>query len=1408
MREFFKVIPQLPKSRNSTFNAGGGMLLTALLLLLVVPSSVFGGGRKQIITETAEGIDIWQKEFDVSGMKPGTYNYIVNAKDAAGNVGVSGPFNIKIDPMAGLPEARVVYPDQGQVVRDNVTIVGVASARYGVKEILVRIDNEPPVSLPGNEYWSLFIPSMDLVEGKHVVYVHAIDEQDKSGPEFKMDFTLDLLPPAIDLIDREIGDLIAGKVTIKGQVSDANGLQSLALSTDGEHFSKLKFSSKRGSIQHGFQFPIASKQYEDGPIVYYIRATNKTGNSSTTPLLFFVNNYPPQIEIISPETGEDTFGKTQVIGRVISGVGLTEFYYEWAGVRGDIPLRPGDPFWIAEFPISMANNRGIPFKVTAVDKSGNTTTISQRFQDTRKNRAPALVIDYPPAPGGLGRMELAPDQPIYGHILPGFFPYAIIIEGEIEYVMAQPSFRIPPEIIPEGRNTMRFWAIDEDDVTGEAYALRINKQAGGGYVEESPLIIEYPEEYSWFGDSVTINGSIEEFETGWTLEYRLRWDDPWKPVNVDRIGDFEAVISLSDLPEGAVPLELRSIRDGQADFPYYLPLNKFITKPVINILTPNKKYGSIYGNVTTTGIVDYFVPLSRIDYSIDGGLTFDGMDFIAKSHRAWFNEYIDYTAMERNNQQLIVRVVDRAGNRLEVNPEIEFDDGPSFPIIILNTPLDDQLISGDFDISGLSFADCGVKMVYWRILSPRNPWDPVPVTLDRHGDVEFNRIETEQNFLANVTIDDVTDGINILEIFAEDIYGVACEVIQRTFRVSTAPPETVVLDPPIDLWNKGNIMVSGTSFDLNGIRQILVSMDNGISYQRADFTSSQTEPSPWSIALNTKAYADGIYSMLIRTIDQYGISAFASGIINIDNTPPEIDLGSPGNGDRIGLELPITGQVYDNITLARISIELVNVENPEIRRDYDLPTDNVIMEHTDVSAFPDGDYTVKVVTQDLAGNETSMIRNVNILKTRAASEVALINPMPGIIHRGPMVVSGKITGAVIPETVTLMLNRQVHTQVEVDRYGIFRYDMPNESLVPNSMALFSAYFTTPNGERIDSFDNPVLVRSDGPVIIIDSHGDGDVITQRPWLTGRAFYLTGNENPGEEEDSRKSSRSARNDARSVPQVVDVQISFDNGRTFQTADGRSDWKYRLETSELPAGSMPIVARAVFDDESVAVRRIFLVVDTRPPTVHTIGPPENSTHRTSVAVYGSAGDDYDMDSVEVILRPGDKNLYSVPGFIQGLYFDGNFLGGHTYQIGLGLTFFDDNVKVQFNATNAPAGGRLPGWAFGGKVLANVWKKNLSDWINLDWQFWTTSLVVGAHFSYFLMEEGETPMWMGELLGQWEIIKADLSFLFPKWKYFKSISLYMEPGIWFAPTAVVNNEDAWTTKFVISLGARISLF
>jgi hypothetical protein len=1125
--------------------------------------------------------------------------------------------------------------------------------------------------------------------------------------------------------------------------------------------------------------------------MYYFRARDGTGLETVRPYLLFVDNNGPELEILSPGPEEDVYGRAQISGRLYDRIGLDRFYYEWAGNQVDIPVRPGDPFWTVTFDISASDSRSSPFRVTAVDKSGNLTSVARRLPDNRRAKTPVMVIDYPDSSG---LNSLPANGAIYGHMEPGFFPASVVMEGQVEYLDARSAFRIPPDMIAQGRSSIKLWGLSKDEVLGSPLTIRVNKPntppapLPDGAIPQtdltpSALTVDSPAVYSWVSNNFTLTGRVGA--AGARLEYRLNPADPWKPLALGGDQRFSAAIGLSDVEDGPIHFELRTIQGGVENFPYYHPLNKFSGGPEIGFIAPTPDLGTIHGDITVTGRVNYTVPLTELAYSLDGR-TYNPLPFIAKYDRALFSFNCDFTTLNRQGGTLTVRATDESGAVVERTHQAAFDASTDLPVLILNTPADQQVITGDFEISGVAVDDDGVSAVYWRILTPIAGAGETRY----NRDTEFRKISTAQSFQAAVPFDMVIDGENIIEVYAEDLFGVAGEVNVRTVRVSTAAPETVVQSPRLDSYNRKAITVSGAASDANGIAEVLLSMDNGNTYQRAEGKES------WGLTLNTESYQDGVYSLLLRTTDTYGIESFANALINIDNTPPEITLGAPSDGDMAGTVLAVSGlavsgQVHDEVGLETLTMMLVNITDVTKQASFSVNPNFVIQENLDVSRLPEGRYTLKVNGKDYAGNETTITRNVTISVERGASELALVNPMPGEDHTGPLVISGRITGAVIPDQVTLLVDGQRNTFVPVDRYGVFRCLFPDEQLIGRERMVIAATFNTPAGERIISPDHEIKMSRFGPTVQVDSHMDGDVITQRPWLSGRAWVaLT------EEEEALPKREKARFAVR------EVEVSFDNGRSFERASGKDQWKIRLETGDLPAGPLPIIIRAQFADGRTAVRRTLLTVDTTPPLVETVEPVENSTHRDTFTAYGAANDDYEIDSVEISLRPGDKVGYAVPQFIQGLYADVHVFGATPVDYGLGLTFFEDNVKIQVQYGQANPGTRFTGHVIGAKLLANIFYLPFDYFLGPDWEFFSMALTLGANFSIFTMEEGDPMVFMGAVLGQLEFARIDFSRLLPQWKYFKIFSLYIEPNVWFAASDVQAKPI-----FRMSLGARISL-
>jgi hypothetical protein len=297
---------------------------------------------------------------------------------------------------------------------------------------------------------------------------------------------------------------------------------------------------------------------------------------------------------------------------------------------------------------------------------------------------------------------------------------------------------------------------------------------------------------------------------------------------------------------------------------------------------------------------------------------------------------------------------------------------------------------------------------------------------------------------------------------------------------------------------------------------------------------------------------------------------------------------------------------------------------------------------------------------------------------------------------------------------------------------------------------------------------------------VTSHALGDWVRERPFLSGESGVIPGAADL-EEPDPAKRRRAA--DAR---RPVRVEISLDNGRTFAPAQGAEKWRYRLETQALPDGPVRILVKAQFADGATAFDGTILRLDDTPPRVQLLSPGEEGRFNGEIALTGTAVDENGIAQVRAAVRKGDKAAYEVPTFIQGMYLDAHLLGATQWDIGAGLTFFDQNVKLQVQFGMAPE-GRFSGLMLGAKLLANIARLPFSYVFGPDLDFLSASLAVGANFSY-VTNSGSTIAFtdQGLILGA---VVAQIEFPIVRvkgWTAFNTWSTYAEYQLWFISSDV----------------------
>jgi hypothetical protein len=230
--------------------------------------------------------------------------------------------------------------------------------------------------------------------------------------------------------------------------------------------------------------------------------------------------------------------------------------------------------------------------------------------------------------------------------------------------------------------------------------------------------------------------------------------------------------------------------------------------------------------------------------------------------------------------------------------------------------------------------------------------------------------------------------------------------------------------------------------------------------------------------------------------------------------------------------------------------------------------------------------------------------------------------------------------------------------------------------------------------------------------------------------------------------------------------------------------------------------------------AVTRTLIQIDKTPPTVRLVAPELGGRYNERLEFTALAGDNVELKSGSYVLRPGDKGAYQVPGFIQGLYTDFHMWGATFWDLGLGLTFFDDNVKLQVQYgqftqkqynwfTSGPM--RYGGNVFGIKLLANVYALPFAVFGGPDWDWLSGSVAIGANFSLFGETQSGSPTWMTALVGQLEFPRITLR----KWKVFRTFSFYTEFQLWFVPTdADAKARDIPVVMPKITGGIRLNVF
>jgi len=526
-----------------------------------------------------------------------------------------------------------------------------------------------------------------------------------------------------------------------------------------------------------------------------------------------------------------------------------------------------------------------------------------------------------------------------------------------------------------------------------------------------------------------------------------------------------------------------------------------------------------------------------------------------------------------------------------------------------------------------------------------------------------------------------------------------------------------------------------------------------------------------------------------------------------------------------GGAITVGGRVSDGLAVQGLSLEISRIGSPNPVMVVELPTNGVFSSAVDIRALAPGWYNVKAIALDKAGNDSYDSRNIVVLEAAKADYAELVFPAHGERLSGHFTIDGRVVSSEPAGRVEITLGGAPFAVVETRAGGWFSLAVATDSIVDGDLT-FGVEAVSSSGAKIVSEPRTISWMRDGPWVDIDELVSGDFVIGRPYLTGKAGW----DSP-EPTDTGKEAAAAYKALVAARRVTAVELSRDNGKTWTEASGGKVFKFRLETQEYPNGALRLLARATFANGETAVRKRLVVLDTKAPTITILRPSDSGRYNGVISIEGSAADENGLAEVAVVVRSGDKASYEVPGFIQGSYLDVHLLGATRFEAGLGLSFFDDNVKLQielgqgFDAqpswdnlfgiatSGTPAGemSRFGGYVLGARLLANLAYLPFSYWFGPDWDFFSMSFAVGASFTYFSQMDAIGDLFsppdgkymvLSGVVGQWEFAKFDFG-----WPVLKTFGFYLEGGLVFIPSEASTSLEEFIRPN-IGFGLRIGLF
>jgi len=336
----------------------------------------------------------------------------------------------------------------------------------------------------------------------------------------------------------------------------------------------------------------------------------------------------------------------------------------------------------------------------------------------------------------------------------------------------------------------------------------------------------------------------------------------------------------------------------------------------------------------------------------------------------WTYEY-DVGPLKPGTYNVLARATDSAGNVAFAAPfNLIVDPASDLPVSGFVNPLPLARVGADLNVVGVCVDDDAVGRVELRL-----------------DDGEWTQARGTDYWSYYLPTAGMADGLHALSARGVDVNGLAGPESRVEFHLDRTKPLHDVRSPAFGAIASGKLGVSGSVYDANGLASVSYSMDSGAtwaplrhSYDKKAMTAS------FSLSVDTKKMPDGPAVLWLRSVDGVGSEGVAVFLYFIDNTRPELDILSPGQGESVNGRFFVRGRVFDTVGVRSLTWsygkETGTVEllpgNPYFSLPFDAPAKA-------------GPVVITLTATDVAGNATAGLAKLFETTHKAQAEGKVID---------------------------------------------------------------------------------------------------------------------------------------------------------------------------------------------------------------------------------------------------------------------------------------------------------------------------------------------------------------------------------------------------------------------------------